>query len=223
MLDLGTGTGCLLLAALSEFPDRVRRRRRSLADAEPSWPRRNAAMLGMADARSVSLCRLGRRAGRALRSCPVQSALHPHGQIDGLMPEVAGYEPRIALDGGRGRVFGLSSAASRSCPVAGARPASPCWNSAPVRRHGRPIGSAGAGFATRAAPRFVRNRACPGAPPGQSMKKPFGRADDGSLASFRQGQPHSGLPVAAWPNRSAFAFNGRWSTGRVLAGTNADG
>ena len=100
VLDLGTGTGCLLLAALSEFPDAVGIGVDVVPEAA-ALARRNAAALG-----------LGRRAG-IVAGC--WGAALANGRFDlvlsnppyveaaaiaGLAPEVALHEPRSALDGG---------------------------------------------------------------------------------------------------------------------------
>lgn len=99
MLDLGTGSGCLLLAALSEFPasfgvgvDR--------SFAAVVLAARNAAMLDMAS-RAAFLCAdwagaLDGRFDLVLSNPPYIRT----SQIDWLMPEVVHYEPRAALDGG---------------------------------------------------------------------------------------------------------------------------
>jgi release factor glutamine methyltransferase len=99
ILDLGTGTGCLLLAALSEFPaafgvgtDR--------SSAATTLARDNAAMLGMAD-RAEFVCTdwaaaLAGRFDLILSNPPYIRT----GDLAGLMPEVARYEPAAALDGG---------------------------------------------------------------------------------------------------------------------------
>jgi len=99
ILDLGTGTGCLLLAALHEFPgafgvgvDR--------SAAAAGLAARNATALGLA-ARAGFLCAhwdtaLTGRFDLVLCNPPYV----PTWTIDGLMPEVARYEPRSALDGG---------------------------------------------------------------------------------------------------------------------------
>ncbi len=102
MLDLGTGTGCLLLAALSEYPR--------------GW--------GIGVDREASACALAaaNAAAAGLRSrcsflCGCWTDALPSGggrfdlvlsnppyirteDIPGLMPEVAQFEPRPALDGG---------------------------------------------------------------------------------------------------------------------------
>ncbi len=99
VLDLGTGTGALLLAALSEF----------LAatgigvDASPAacaLARRNARSHGLADraafvAADWAAC-LGGTFDLVLANPPYVEAA----AIAGLMPEVALHEPRRALDGG---------------------------------------------------------------------------------------------------------------------------
>ena len=99
VLDLGTGTGALLLAALVEFPAAWG----VGTDISPA-----AAALAARNARAHGL------AGRAALLCgawaaPVAGRFDlvlcnppyiPAGAIGGLMPEVAAHEPRAALDGG---------------------------------------------------------------------------------------------------------------------------
>ena len=98
VLDLGTGTGCLLLAALLEFPvafgvgvDRV--------PQAAALASRNAARI--APNRAVFLAGdwadpLGARFDLILCNPPYI----PAGDIAGLMPDVALHEPASALDGG---------------------------------------------------------------------------------------------------------------------------
>jgi release factor glutamine methyltransferase len=99
MLDLGTGTGCLLLAALREYPasfgigtDR--------SAAACLLARSNAAMLRM-DNRAAMVCGdwAAPMAGRfELILC--NPPYIPSGDLLSLMPEVARFEPASALDGG---------------------------------------------------------------------------------------------------------------------------
>jgi release factor glutamine methyltransferase len=99
VLDLGTGTGCLLLSALHEFPGAsgvgVDRSPGAAALAAA-----NANALGLG-ARAAFLCAdwtdpLAARFDLILCNPPYI----PTSEIGGLMPEVAGHEPASALDGG---------------------------------------------------------------------------------------------------------------------------
>jgi release factor glutamine methyltransferase len=99
VLDLGTGTGCLLLAALHEYPDAFGVGV-DISPAAAALARRNALALGMAD-------RAGFFAGDWAEAIEGRFDLVlsnppyiPAADIAGLMPEVAGYEPVSALDGG---------------------------------------------------------------------------------------------------------------------------
>lgn len=99
VLDLGTGTGCLLLAVLSERPgafgigvDRV--------PAAASLAARNARALGLAN-RSAMLCADWAAPLRGTFDLVLSNPPYiPAAKVAGLMPDVARYEPRSALDGG---------------------------------------------------------------------------------------------------------------------------
>ncbi len=115
MLDLGTGTGCLLLAALSEYPrgwgigvDR--------APCACALAAANAAAVGLRS-RSAFLCgcwdeALSAQASRfdlVLSNPPYIRSR----DIPGLMPEVSRFEPRPALDGGADGVDAYRAILSR--------------------------------------------------------------------------------------------------------------
>jgi release factor glutamine methyltransferase len=99
VLDLGTGTGCLLLALLSELPNAwgvgV-----DVSEAALHTARANAAALELSS-RTVFLCTdwessLSGRFDVVLTNPPYVAS----GAIAGLEPEVALHEPPRALDGG---------------------------------------------------------------------------------------------------------------------------
>lgn len=101
ILDLGTGTGCLLLACLHEFPNAFG----VGVDVNPQaalLARRNAINLGLAHRAAFWVGNwseaLSGRFDLILSNPPY---IEPT-EIPALMPEVSAYEPRTALDGGPG-------------------------------------------------------------------------------------------------------------------------
>ena len=99
VLDLGTGTGCLLLAVLAERP-RAFGVGVDLVPAAATLAAANAARNGLAD-RAAFLAgdwadALSGRFDLVLSNPPYIES----GAIPGLMPEVARHEPASALDGG---------------------------------------------------------------------------------------------------------------------------
>ena len=99
ILDLGTGTGALLLAALVEFPGAVGLGI-DIAPAAVALAARNAQANGL-DGRAMFLA--GRWGAAVAGRFDLVLANPPYiesADIAGLMPEVAAHEPRSALDGG---------------------------------------------------------------------------------------------------------------------------
>ena len=99
VLDLGTGTGALLLAVLAECPGAVGIGV-DLAPAAVALAARNAAANGLGG-RAAFFCgdwaaAIGGRFDLVLSNPPYIEAA----AVPGLMPEVARFEPVLALDGG---------------------------------------------------------------------------------------------------------------------------
>lgn len=100
VLDLGTGSGCILLTLLAERPDLM-----GVGIDQSSgalrMARRNASSLGVLD--RADLQRGDWLTGiRETFDIVVSNPPYiPGAEIDELEPEVARFEPRIALDGGR--------------------------------------------------------------------------------------------------------------------------
>jgi release factor glutamine methyltransferase len=97
--DLGTGSGCLLLAFLSERPE-AQGLGVDISEEALAIARRNAANLGL-DRRTKFL----RNDWMSTLSGTWEVIfINPpyiiEGELDGLDPEVSRYEPRAALDGG---------------------------------------------------------------------------------------------------------------------------
>ena len=99
ILDLGTGTGALLLAALSAFPgafgvgvDR--------APAAAQLAARNAAANGLSGRAAFLAADWAAAISASFDLILCNPPYIPRGEIGALMPEVACFEPASALDGG---------------------------------------------------------------------------------------------------------------------------
>ncbi len=100
VLDLGVGSGALLLAILGERPNAVGLGVDASEEAL-AVARENAANLGLAG--RAALLRGDWTTGLAAESFDVVVSNPPYiasGDIAGLVPEVRDHEPRLALDGG---------------------------------------------------------------------------------------------------------------------------
>jgi release factor glutamine methyltransferase len=99
ILDLGTGTGCLLLAAMTEFADAwglgVDR-----SAAAAMVAQRNAQRLGLSDRAAIMVGGWTEALTGRFDLLLCNPPYIPAADIAGLMPEVALHEPHLALDGG---------------------------------------------------------------------------------------------------------------------------
>ncbi len=99
VLDLGVGSGAIILAILAERPDTtgvgVDVSESALASA-----RRNAEKLGLADRLDLQGGDWSAGLEEAFDLVVSNPPYIPSADIDGLEPEVVRYEPRLALDGG---------------------------------------------------------------------------------------------------------------------------
>lgn len=99
ILDFGTGTGCLLLALLSEVPN-ARGLGIDISEDTLAVARRNAGRLGLADRAGFAIGDWGTALAGPFDLIVSNPPYIPSGEIAGLQAEVVRYEPKRALDGG---------------------------------------------------------------------------------------------------------------------------
>lgn len=99
ILDLGTGTGCLLLALLSEFSGATGVAT-DLSPAAAAVAAQNAALHGLTDRASVLVGEWDDAVTGAFDLVVANPPYIATAELERLDPEVAAFEPRIALDGG---------------------------------------------------------------------------------------------------------------------------
>lgn len=98
-LDLGTGSGCLLLALLSEFP-RASGVGVDVALGAAATARRNAELLGLGDRAHFVAADWASAINARFDAVVANPPYIASAAIAGLMPEVRDHDPHLALDGG---------------------------------------------------------------------------------------------------------------------------
>ena len=98
-LDLGTGTGCLLLALLSEFPA-ASGIGIDLSEGAAATARRNAEVLGLGHRARFFVGSWGSALSGRFDVIVANPPYIARAALAGLPPEVVRYDPRAALDGG---------------------------------------------------------------------------------------------------------------------------
>ncbi|MBE7729133.1 peptide chain release factor N(5)-glutamine methyltransferase [Komagataeibacter sp. FXV3] len=99
VLDIGTGTGCLLLAVLAEYPQATG----IGTDLNPDATRlamRNAARNALSARCDMLCCNWADGVMGPFDLILSNPPYIPHADLNGLMPEVVRHEPARALDGG---------------------------------------------------------------------------------------------------------------------------
>ena len=98
-LDLGTGTGCLLLALLSEFPQAIGVGI-DVAAGAASTARNTAGLLGLGGRAHFAVGDWARAIAGEFDAVVTNPPYIPTGTLPELPPEVRDYDPKRALDGG---------------------------------------------------------------------------------------------------------------------------
>lgn len=100
ILDLGTGTGCLLLTLLAELPEATGTGI-DISEAALEVAKENARRLGLATRAELRSGDLLRGVDEPYDLVVANPPYIPSAQIGALAPEVRLYDPRLALDGGQ--------------------------------------------------------------------------------------------------------------------------
>lgn len=99
ILDIGTGSGALLLALLSELPNATGTGT-DISTEALAVARTNAGRAGLASRCSFIACNIAEGIAGAFDLIVSNPPYVPHGDIATLVPEVRDYAPALALDGG---------------------------------------------------------------------------------------------------------------------------
>lgn len=99
ILDIGTGSGALLLALLAELP-RATGLATDISPAALTVTRRNAERLDLAARCAFVVCDMAETMSERFDLVVSNPPYIARGAIAGLDPEVRGYDPAVALDGG---------------------------------------------------------------------------------------------------------------------------
>lgn len=99
VLDIGTGTGALLLALLRELPNAVGTGT-DLSEAAIAVARGNAERNKLSDRAQFVVCNFADSVEGPFDLIVSNPPYIPHAEIATLMPEVRDYDPGMALDGG---------------------------------------------------------------------------------------------------------------------------
>lgn len=99
VLDIGAGSGALLLALLSELPN-AHGTGTDISEAALQVARANAERHGLADRCTFLVCNIADGLQGPFDLIVSNPPYVAHGEIAALAPEVRDYDPAIALDGG---------------------------------------------------------------------------------------------------------------------------
>jgi release factor glutamine methyltransferase len=113
IVDLGTGSGALLLALLSELPNAFGIGT-DISITALGCARDNAAALGLATRTSFVACDYGAALEGPVDVVVANPPYVARGEIAGLQPEVRDYDPRRALDGGPDGLDGYREVAAHA-------------------------------------------------------------------------------------------------------------
>jgi release factor glutamine methyltransferase len=99
LLDIGTGTGALLLALLQELPN-ASGIGTDISAAAAAIAASNADRNGLRQRAAFAVCNMADGVNGAFDLIVSNPPYIPHAEIETLMPEVRDYDPPLALDGG---------------------------------------------------------------------------------------------------------------------------
>ena len=113
ILDIGTGSGALLLALLRELPNAIGTAT-DISSAAMEVARANAAQCGLESRCSFVVCDIAAGVQGPFDLVVSNPPYIAHDEIASLAPEVRDYDPQVALDGGGDGLAGYRAIASEA-------------------------------------------------------------------------------------------------------------